>query len=188
MKKIIFTVLISLLLCGSNTFAQDRAPSEKYGNTLNLGLGIGHRYVGHSTPVFHLNYEIDVAKNFTLAPFITYYSYRNNHYYGGPNSPYKHYGYRQSVIPIGLKGTYYFDQLLNAPSNWDFYAAGSLGFAIRSTRWDDNYYGHDLNRGHGAGMLYLDIHIGAEYHLNNKFGIFLDLSSGISTIGLAVHL
>jgi len=35
--------------------------------------------------------------------------------------------------------------------------------------------------------LFLNIHIGAEYHINKKVGVFLDLSSGVSTIGLAIH-
>lgn len=38
-----------------------------------------------------------------------------------------------------------------------------------------------------AGALYLDGHIGAEYHISQKIGIFLDLSSGVSTFGLAIH-
>jgi hypothetical protein len=35
--------------------------------------------------------------------------------------------------------------------------------------------------------LFLDLHLGAEYHLNNRVGLFLDLSTGVSTIGLAIH-
>ena len=45
------------------------------------------------------------------------------------------------VIPVGVKGTYYFDQLLGAGSKWDFYLSGSLGFAIVRSTWDDGYYG-----------------------------------------------
>jgi hypothetical protein len=186
MKKITFTSLLFLMILGTNIYAQNGA-SEKFGNTLNAGIGIGYYgYIGYSTPVLHADYEFDVAKNFTLAPFITYYSYKSHYYWGDPNYTYKNYYYRQTVIPIGVKGTYYFDQLLNAGPKWDFYAAGSLGFAIRTTTWDDGYYGtKTVNRGPGA--LYLDAHIGAEYHLNNQIGLFLDLSSGISTTGLALH-
>lgn len=181
MKKITFALLCMLMISGINSHAQ-----EKFGNTLNAGLGLGyHRYVGNSTPVLHANFEFDVAKSFTLAPFITYFSYRNHYYWGNNNYPYRDYSYRRTVVPIGIKGTYYFDQLLNAGPKWDFYLAGSLGFAIIRTNWEDGYYGD--KHSNGPRGLYLDIHIGTEYHLNDQLGLFLDLSSGISTFGLAVH-
>jgi hypothetical protein len=91
------------------------------------------------------------------------------------------------VVPIGLKGTYYFDQLLNASSKWDFYLGLSLGVVIRKTVWDDEYYG-DKNIEHSRSATYLDGHIGAEYHINSKIGLQLDLSTGQSTVCLAIHL
>jgi hypothetical protein len=187
MKRITLILLLLLTITCTRIFAQDRSASERYGKTLNGGIGIGYYgYVGHSSPVLHLNYEFDVAKSFTLAPFITYLSYRNDYYWGNPKYPYRYYSYRETVIPIGVKGSYYFDQLLNAGSKWDFYLAGSLGFAIRTVSWESGYYGEQrIDRGPGA--LYLDAHIGTEYHLNQKVGLYLDLSSGISTFGLAVH-
>lgn len=163
----------------------------KYGKTLNLGLGIGgyygyYKYVGRTMPVFHIDYEFDVLKNFTIAPFISFYTYKNAYYWGNNNTPYKYYYYHETVIPIGVKGTYYFDQLLNANSKWDFYMAGSLGFAIVNSSWDSDYYG-DKNYYRSGNPLFLDIHIGTEYHINSRIGMFLDLSSGVSTIGLAIH-
>ena len=184
------TVILLLLILGSNIKAQNTAPlsSEKYGNTLNAGVGIGYYgYIGHTTPVLYMNYEFDVAKRFTLAPFLTYYSYRNNYYWGDNKYGYRDYSYRQTTMLMGAKGTYYFDDLLKAGSKWDFYLAGSLGFALRKTTWENGYYGdtHVNNRSSG---LYLDAHIGTEYHINRKLGLTLDLSTGISTFGLALHL
>jgi hypothetical protein len=178
MRILTITALFLLMLIGTNLSAQQSTYGEKYGNTLNLGLGIGgysgyYGYVGRSLPVFHINYEFDVARNFTLAPFATFFTYRD-------------VNYRETVIPLGVKGTYYMDQLLNAGADWDFYLAGSLGFAIDNVSWDTNYNG-DRTYYHSAGPLFLDAHVGAEYHLTRKLGIFLDLSSGVSTIGLAFH-
>ena len=178
MKTFTITALFLLMIIGTNVSAQQSNYSEKYGHTLNLGLGVGgysgyYGYVGHSLPVFHINYEFDVANNFTLAPFATFYTYRSDYY-------------RETVVPIGVKGTYYFDQILNANSDWDFYLAGSLGFAVDNVSWDNNYNG-DRTYYHRAGDLFLDAHVGAEYHINRKLGIFLDLSTGVSTIGLAFH-
>jgi hypothetical protein len=183
MKVKVLTVLFLLLVLGNNGSAQDNNYSEKHiysdshGNTLNLGLGIGgysgyYGYEGGSVPAFHINYEFDVAKNFTLAPFATFLTYYQNNY-------------RETIIPLGGKGTYYFDQILGANRDWDFYLAGSLGFTIVNTRWDDGY-APDSNY-QTVNPLFLDLHMGAEYHLSRKIGLFLDLSTGVSTIGLAFH-
>lgn len=192
MKKIAIASILFFTLLSINTNAQDKAVTEKFGNTLNLGAGIGYYgYVGHSMPFGTINYEFDVAKNFTLAPFVGAYSYQRYYYWGNPNQPnwdpsYRQYSYRVTVIPVGVKGTYYFDQLFHAGSKWDFYAAGSVGFAIRNVVWESDYYG-DKNVYHNPSPLYLDAHIGAECHVSQKVGLFLDLSTGVSTFGLAVH-
>lgn len=188
MKKSTITSLIFLLIVNFTISAQEADTPEKFGKTLNLGLGLGYYgYVGHAMPVVHADFEIDVARNFTLAPFITYYSYQNNYYWGNKNYPDRYYYYRQTVIPFGVKGSYYFDEFLKAGPKWDFYLAASLGYAIRKTTWEDGYYG-ETTIARGASGLYLDAHIGAEYHLGQKGGLFLDLSSGISTIGVALYL
>jgi hypothetical protein len=166
-----------MLLFHFNTNAQ-----ETHGKTLNLGLGLGgysgyYGYVGRSLPVFHINYEIDVARNFTLAPFASLYTFSSYH---------DSYSYNETVIPIGVKGAYYFDELFEANGKWDFYLAGSLGFAIVNSRWESGYTG-DRKHFHKGNALFLDLHIGTEYHFNNKFGAFLDFSTGVSTIGLAFH-
>lgn len=188
MKTTIYFTLFLCVMIGFKGSAQNKSTGEHYGNTLNAGIGIGYYgYVGHSMPVLHADYEFNVARNFTLAPFINYYSYTNKYYWGNSHHSYGYYGYRQSVIPVGLKGTYYFDQFLGAGSKWDFYLAGSLGVAIRKTTWDDNYDG-DRDVKHETSALYLDGHIGTEYHVNGKVGLLLDLSTGVSTFCLAFHL
>lgn len=178
MKTKIFASLFLLFILGTNLPAQNNNTFEKHGKTLNLGLGIGgysgyYGYLGRSLPVFHIDYEFDVAKNFTLAPFISFYSYRDQYY-------------RETVVPVGIKGTYYFDQILNANPKWDFYLAGSLGFGIVSSTWNSDYYG-PRDYYHNARPLFLDAHIGAQYNFNNHLGAFLDISTGVSTIGLAIH-
>jgi hypothetical protein len=185
MKKTIFTVVLAVFIIGSTVTAQKTGYAEKHGKTLNLGLGVGgyagyYNYVGHSLPVFNVNYEFDVARNFTLAPFISFSTYRNG-YYWHDNTYYFH----ETLIPIGLKGTYYFDQIFQAGSQWDFYLAGSLGFAIVTTSWDNGYNG-DRNYYQDGSPLFFDLHAGAEYHFNRHVGAFLDLSTGVSTIGLSI--
>ena len=68
MKTITLPLLFLLLISSIYITAQPNPPrpprpmppAEKYGNTLNLGLGVGgftgrYGYVGHSMPVFHMN-------------------------------------------------------------------------------------------------------------------------------------
>jgi hypothetical protein len=131
--------------------------------------------------VFNVNYEIDVARNFTLAPSVSFYSYSDSYYWSNDT-----YTYRETVIPIALKGTYYFDELLEANGKWDFYAAGSVGFAIVNSRWEAGYDG-DRNYFNRGRSVFIDLHAGAEYHFSSKTGVYLDLSSGVSTLGIAFH-
>lgn len=178
MKKIAITLVLFLAVFSTSITAQHKTYSEGYGGTLNLGLGVGgysgyYGYIGHTLPVLHIDYEFEVARNFTLAPFATFYSYTDDNY-------------RETVIPIGVKGSIYLDQLLHAGSNWDFYGAGSLGFALVNTRWNANYNG-DRTYYSSSSPLFLDLHLGTEYHLTNHLGLFLDLSTGVSTFGLAIH-
>lgn len=186
MKKLItITALLTIVVCFTGN------AQSTYGRTLNLGLGVGgysgyYKYAARS-PVFHLNYEFDVAKNFTLAPFISFYTYSNEYYWGNNNYPSQYYKYSEVVVPVGIKGTYYFDDLLNATSKWDFYLGASLGFAFVNASWDADYNGDQKYFNSKGNAVFLDIHIGTEYHFNNRLGAFLDLSSGISTIGLAIH-
>ncbi len=180
-------MLFFVAILSFNVSAQKAHSTGNFGNTLNLGLGIGgysgyYGYVGGSLPVFNINYEFDVAKNFTLAPFISFSTNRNE-YWDNDNR----YYYRETVIPVGVKGSYYFDQILNANSKWDFYLAGSLGFALANTTWDSRYIGDRGIYYKERSPLFLDLHVGAEYHLSNKVGLFLDLSTGVSTIGLVIH-
>ena len=191
MKKITH-ITIAMLLIAFTSNAQDKPEAEKFGNTLNLGVGVGYYgYVGHAVPLATLNYEFDVARNFTLAPFAGIYTYQDYYYWGDPGQPkddpsYRLYSYRETAIPVGVKGTYYFDQLFHANEKWDFYAAGSVGFVFRTVTWENGYYG-DKHVYQTASPLYLQAHVGAEYHLSQKAGLFLDLSTGVSTFGLAIH-
>jgi hypothetical protein len=182
MKRIL--TIITLILGAFLSITEAQA-QENY-RALNLGFGIGghsgySRYAARPVPVFNINYEFDVAKNFTLAPFMSFYTYSDNYYWSNDN-----YTYRETVIPVGLKGSYYFDELLEANSKWDFYAAASLGFAIVNSRWEAGYDG-DKNYFNRERAVFADLHAGAQYNFSRKTGVYLDLSSGISTIGLAFY-
>jgi len=191
MKKIILVLIIAFGLSNLKTSAQssyNSAPREKFGPTLNLGVGIGYYgYYGRPAPALMASVELDIARNITLAPFIGFYTYSSNYYWGNPNYPYRYYSYRETVVPVGVKGAYYFDQLFQAGPKWDFYAAASLGFAFHSIYWDNGYYGERDVVGI-ASPLYGTAHIGSRFNISPNFGLYLDLSTGISTFGLSFKL
>jgi hypothetical protein len=183
--KIRLVATAILLLSAINGYSQVNRPSsgEYYGNTLNLGLGLPYVHDWGRVPYFTANYEFNVSKNITIAPFIGYLSFRSETGYPW-NGNYFHY--RQTVVPIGAKGTFYFDRLLRLSSRWDIYAALSAGYIYSHEVWDAGFYG---NKEVAASIsnLYLDLHIGAEYHINRRTGLFLDLSRNVSTFGVALH-
>ena len=81
MKTLKIALISALMVLGNSIYAQ-QVSNEKFGNTLNLGAGIGYYgYLGRALPVIGINYELDVVRNFTLAPFTGIYSYRNDYYW-----------------------------------------------------------------------------------------------------------
>lgn len=183
MKKIVIA-LFALFTLSTQSFAQSAYP-EKFGRTLNLAAGIGYYGPSSALPMLHLNYEFDVFRNFTLAPFISVLTHRGYTYWGSDNFPYRNYSYRETVIPMGLKGTYYFDELFKAGPKWDFYVGTSVGFAYSRVTWENGYYGGSTAR--LVNPFYVAMHIGSEYHMSSKAGVFLDLSNNVSTIGFGFH-
>jgi len=190
MKKslLIFIVALSLINISASAQSYNSAPREMFGPTINIGAGIGYYgYAGRPAPAVMANVELDIARNITLAPFIGFYTYANDYYWGSYDYPYRYYSYRETVVPVGVKGAYYFDQLFQAGEKWDFYAAASVGFAFHSVTWDNGYYGsRDVVS--GPGPLYGTAHIGSRLHITQGFGLFLDLSTGFSTFGLSFKL
>lgn len=74
---------------------------------------------------------------------------------------------------IGAKGSYYFDQIFNLTDPWDAYAGLDLGYRFGS---------NDFNIG---------VFVGGEWHINEQWGILLELGGGNlsfgANIGAAVH-
>lgn len=191
-KFVLVTILIAMGFYAQAQQAQQIKEGQyyfdRYGNTLNGGIGLVHfGYIGRTLPALHLNYEFDVARNFTLAPFISYSGFKDFRYGGYPDLPYRDYYYKYTVVPVGIKGTYYFDELLNVGPRWDIYAGVSAGMNFQKKVRDAGYYGPRTVELDVNGMS-LDLHLGAEYHINERIGVFADMSSGISTMGLAAHM
>lgn len=178
MRKVFLLALLAVSL------GQGKA-QEQHGNTLNIAPGFSYGFFNAGFGMT-ANYEIDVAENITVAPFIGFYTARYN--YGWYNPGHGYYGtyyYRLNSIPFGAKAAYYFDDLLEADDKWDFYGALSLGLVFTSFYTNDPYPGYIYPNYHSL-FPYLALHAGARYHVSDKIGVFLDLSTSNSTAGISI--
>lgn len=191
MTKLTAILLFLLGIISLDNKAQQPTASEKYGKTLSLGLGIGgysgfYRYANHPITVLHLNYNLDVVQNFTAGVFANFSTYTKTYYWGDQNNSFQYYHYRETIIPLGIKAVYYFDQILRANPKWDFYLGGSCGYVLSNSNWDNGYAG-DKNHFHSAAPIFLAFDIGSVYHINEELGIFLNVSNTVSTLGITIH-
>lgn len=189
MKTIRVIVCMILVVYGTKAYGRqpDRERRELFGKTINAGIGLAYyNVVGGVVPVARVNYEIDVAENITIAPFVSYFAHHQFAYPDKNNPLYRHY-YRESIMPVGVTGMYYFDDVLKANDKWDFYAGLSLGAQIMRKAWENGYNGASTIAQRSVGF-YWDGHLGFEFHLSYRIGFVVDVSRGISTAGVAVHL
>jgi hypothetical protein len=141
--------------------------SERFGNTLNIAVG-GPYFPGWGrAPYFTANYEFLVAPNLTLAPFVGAMAYNRSYFVGSLLEKYS-----QRLLVVGGKGTYYFDDLLRLGPSWDLYAGLSLGFVSNSLTWA-SWGTHSAVE--EVTPFYLDVHLGAEYHITRRTGLILDV-------------
>lgn len=182
-----FAIMLVIILPATfqTSYAQEKNTTkhEKYGGVFNAGMGAG--YFGAQllpAPYFTANYEIQLAHNTTLAPFFGFASYR-----GDPEViSGVYYYHRATLLPFGVKGTYYIDKLLLAPPRWDFYVAGSIGYGYYRKVWDFGYSG-PVGTVPGITPTFIQVHIGAEFHINKQTGLFFDAATGGSVIGICIH-
>lgn len=153
MKKVLL-LLVFGFASAVTTMAQ--APVGKGGAQFNAGLG----FSSFGTPVY-LGADFGVHRDFTVGPI---FSYRN----------YGYRGYDQSLVVLGVNGNYHFNNLLDIPSEWNFYAGLTLGYYV----WGNNDF---------PGAKDSDIgftgQIGGRYFFTNKFGVNLEFGGGTASGG-----
>ena len=175
-------VLFSLLFCNKESKGQENN-TEPFGRSFNMGMGPGY----FSTqilpaPFFTINYEYDVVNNLTVAPFVGFASYKGD----ARIIAARYYYYRATILPFGVKASYYLDLLLKLPCRWDVYIACSAGYTYINKKWD---YGYPGNKTGIPGLReeYLQAHVGVEYHISRNTGLFVDVSTGVAVAGISLH-
>lgn len=152
MKKCMIT--FALLLATSVMFAQ--GPIAKGETQVNFGVGLS----SWGVPVY-LGFDYGVHPDITLGAELSYRSYNDN---------WNHAKYNHSIIGFLGNANYHFNNVLNIPSPWDFYAGLNLGFYNWSS---PNEYDGSHNSGIGLGA-----QIGGRYYFSNKVGINLEFGGG----------
>ncbi len=167
--------LSSLFLVALLAFSAQNATAQSYqqgDKLLNVGVGLGTYGAGGLGLGGSFEYGIHEAISVGV---LGGYSGRSN--YLGSNT-------RWSVLTIGARGSYHFNELLNLDNDQiDLYAG--LGLGYRNISW--NYNGIGLGDGYGAGGILFLGHIGGKYYFQPNLGIFAELGSGFGTLqaGLA---
>ena len=96
--------------------------------------------------IIGVSYEIPVATDISIAPF------------AGSNL-------NLSYLTLGVKGNYYFDNLMELPEAWDVYGGANLGYALGISDGKDN-------------DLALGLQVGGRWFWNEKWGLYLEFGGG----------
>ncbi|WP_321332270.1 hypothetical protein [uncultured Bacteroides sp.] len=166
MKKLLFSVALMSIISIAN--AQNSLP--KGGTQFNVGVGISD----YGLPVY-IGLDHAVSRDITLGGELSYRGYNDN---------WNSYDYHRHIWGISGNANYHFNNLMEIPRNWDFYAGLNLGFYS----WDspDGYHG-DHTSGLGLGA-----QIGGRYFFNDKVGVNLELGGQTEfsggKIGLTIKL
>jgi hypothetical protein len=208
MKKVYFTIcalaLLSIQLFGSDSENRISGNELRYAKRLNVGFGYNY----YSGIPFVINYELSnkllhIAEDpleayqmgLTFAPQAGFFRY--THWYPSPlPATYPDYNYTVNNLFFGVKVHAYFDRVLDLPKNVDLYFAIAPQFMIRRVSWDfsssipgipppNNRW---LSNRRGRNSFVLPIHIGAEYKLNRNIGVWGDIGTMMSTVGISFRL
>jgi len=153
MKKICFLIL---MIAAVTTTALAQNPIAVGQSQFNLGVGLS----SWGVPIY-IGLDHGIHKNITIGGEASFRSYREN---------YKNNRYNHGVIGISGNLNYHFNNVLNIPSNWDFYMGPNIGFYMWNS--SDNYPGNAYS-GLGIGG-----QIGGRYYLTEKFGLNLEFGGG----------
>lgn len=169
MKKLLSSLFIVALLAFSSEGAMAQV-YEKGDKLLNVGVGLGTYGAGGIGLGGSFEYGIHEAISVgALAG------------YSGKN----YFGSRFSVLYLGVRGSYHFNELLNLNNDQiDLYAGAGLGY--RNVTWNiDGIGGGFLGKTYGGGIYPL-LHIGGKYYLKPNLGLFAELGSGFGTLQAGV--
>ncbi len=98
-----------------------------------------------------------------------------------------YYRWFNTFIGLGVKGDYYFDELLPIPKEFDVYAGGHAGwYIVRSTSSYNGpaaiYYDTPKSK-YGNGRPFVQVEVGGRWHFKPKMSLFAEVYSGYPASG-----
>jgi hypothetical protein len=157
-----FAIIAISGLISTSSLAQYNPYSDGSG-LLSVGVG----FSGWGIPVF-ARYEHPVADNITVGGTVSFQS---------KGETYASYKWKHTITGLNARGSYHFNELLNAPDEWDFYAGASLGYFIWNTKYDESGTIYDYT-GSGSGGFGIGGHAGARYFVKENLAVTLELGGG----------
>lgn len=148
MKKISpFVFLLTLIAIPVLGRAQGQMPLAVGERQLNFGLSLNRSGI----PLF-------IGLDFAVHPDITV----------GGMASFNLDGF--NYMNLGARGDYHFNDLMEIPEQFDFYAGATLGFRLGFSGYDQEKYGQGL---------ILGLQVGGRYYWNNQWGVMLEGGGGI---------
>jgi len=172
MKKLLSSLFVlAFMLVSVQSFAQ----YKKGDKLLNAGIGLG-AYYGGGIPL-GASFEVGVTDEISVGAQADFYTWGYN--FGGG------YRYRYTFLPIGVRGSYHVNELLNlGVDNLDLYGGLSLGYYISSYRDNSGYSGFYDNA--YGNRVFLGVHIGGRYYFKPNLGAFAEVGYGVAPLKIGV--
>jgi len=158
MKRLFLTFAFSFVVATTATFGQGVLESP----VLNAGIGIS----GWGIPVY-VGVDFPVHEAITLGGHLSYQT-DNERVFGQ--------GWKHTIIGISFRGDYHFNDLLELPAEWDFYAGVSLGYYVWNTKYKGDF---DIEyTGTGSGGVGFTAQVGGRYFFTEKLAANLEFGGG----------
>lgn len=157
-NKIFIGAFILLLMITTSSYAQFN-PNNDNVKLVTAGFG----FTNWGLPLF-ARYEQAVVDNITVGGSLSFQS--KTGLYGnllGNDSDWKN-----NIVILDGRGSYHFNELLNATDEWDFYAGASLGYTFWNTKYKGT--GNSIYSNSGNGSFHIGSHVGARYFFSDKLG------------------
>jgi hypothetical protein len=194
MKNKLLLVFLLFALTSSDSSAQSFLKGQK---DLNIGLGLGNRFVGRgysrSLPAFNLSLDYGITDEISLGAYFGYsaatYEYQLYRQCGNGNFGYYNDVYHWTFYILGVRGAYHFAKLI-PEEKLDLYAGLFLGNAFGRYTFSSNdpcgskgFYGNDYL----GGVVFAGF-LGARYRFTDNLGAFCELGYGLSYLTLGLNL
>lgn len=174
MKKLLFTICISILLIGTSQ-GQDLA-YQKGDHLLNAGFGLGYYNYGlglgrsFSLPAVEANLELGIHEYIGVGPYVGFVSW--NYSTTGFDGDF-------SIFTLGARGSFHYSALLEelldtdlGSDELDLYVAFILGAEFESYTGDFEGINSDQTR------VFIGPVLGLRYYLSNSFGLYAEGGRG----------